>query len=112
MQNLTLRNKFSLEQKASLPDGAGGWDETWELLCNHWCAIYPSSGKEVYSGSRQAQKITHRLVVRCSPFNSLIRPRANQRFRTNNRLFSILAVFERDNYGRYLTCLCEEVALL
>jgi len=109
MGYVKLREKLSLEQKTQIPDTAGGWKDIWLELGNHWCMIKDSMGKAVYKGSAMAQRVTHALVVRSSPYSKSTRPRFNQRFRSSDdRTFLIHAVFEKDNTGRYLVCLCEE----
>ncbi|MEO1330338.1 MAG: phage head closure protein [Pseudomonadota bacterium] len=106
-----LRHRLTLEARSAGPDAAGGWIETWTPIAVHFAAIRPASGAEVRAGSAQAQRVTHRLILRASPEAGGVRPRADQRFRGGDRLFDIKAVFERDGRGRLLTCLCEEVAL-
>lgn len=103
-----LRQHLTLEAHVDAPDLGGGWHRRWVEIGRHFAAILPSSGAEAALGSQQAQRVTHRVVVRASGHGHAIRPRADQRFRNGLRLFDIKAVFERDPRGRYLTCLCEE----
>lgn len=109
--DLPLRHRLTLEALASGPDAAGGWIESWTPIAAHFAAIRPASGAEVRSGSQQAQRVTHRILVRAAPESGAVRPRADQRFRAGARIFDIKAVFERDGRGRLLTCLCEESAV-
>jgi len=104
---LRLRRLATLEVSAPMDDGAGGIVDTWLELAKHWVALQPISGTEVHEAARDVTRITHRVQMRCP---RALRPRAHQRFRINERLFDIRAVFDRDGRGRFLTCLVEERA--
>lgn len=108
---ILLRHRLTLEARADIPDLGGGRDVTWVPIGEHHAAVQPSSGTESYDGSQQAQRVTHRVTVRCAPHGAAARPRPDQRFRAGERVFDIKAVFERDGRGKQLTCLCEETAL-
>ena len=106
-----LRHILTLENRSQSPDHGGGWQESWLKLGQHWASIQPSNGAEVNSASRQAQRITHRIMLRYAGSGSSMRPRADQRFRFKDRIYAIRAVFDGDSRGRTLTCLCEEGAI-
>lgn len=103
-----LSQRLLLEAQSQTADGAGGQSITWTALGQHYAAIFPASGSESQIGSAQAQRVTHRVVVRAAPYGGTARPRADQRFRAGDRVLAIRAVFEQDRIGRRLTCLCEE----
>ena len=46
--------------------------------------------------------------LRAAPMGSVARPRPEQRLRLGARIFTILAVAERDASGRYLVCFSRE----
>ena len=104
-RTLRLRRLAQLEVRTPAEDGAGGVVDAWFEIAEHWVALQPVSGPEIHEAARDATRITHRVQMR-SP--RALSPRASQRFRINNRLFDIRAVFDRDGRGRYLTCLVEE----
>ncbi len=100
-----LRRRARLENPVETPDTAGGTLAEWTLLSEHWVALVPVSGQEVYEGARETPTITHRILLRCP---RALRPRPDQRFVIGPRIFAIRAVFDRDGRGRFLTCLVEE----
>ncbi|MCI4661462.1 MAG: head-tail adaptor protein [Neomegalonema sp.] len=104
-----MRHCLTLETQLDAPDLGGGWDRRWVALGKHFASIQSASGQESAIGSQQAQRITHRITLRASPYGAQARPRADQRFRAGPRIFDIKAVFERDAMGRHLTCLVEEI---
>jgi len=100
-----LRRRARLETPTDSPDGAGGASPGWLLIASHWVALIPVSGQEAYDGARETTTITHRILLRCP---RTLRPRPDQRFVIDARIFAIRAVFDRDGRGRFLTCLVEE----
>lgn len=108
MKAPVLSRKLVLEAPARVPDGAGGYAETWTQLGTLWGEIaLRGSGREVDEASRLALKIT----IRAAPQGAPSRPTAAMRFRDGARLYLIEAVHESDPSGRYLTCFAvEEVA--
>jgi head-tail adaptor len=106
-----LRRRLVLEAPERLPDGAGGFSETWLSIGEVWAEVTPLSGREVASGGGVLSQSAQRIVLRAAPEGSSMRPRPDQRLREGARIFTILAVTERDQNGRFLTCITrEEVA--
>ncbi len=92
----------------AVPDGAGGLVRSWVLRGHLWAEVVPGSGGlaagEEVALSRQAFRITVRGAAPGAPS----RPVAGERFRDGARVFSILAVTERDPDGRHLLCTARE----
>lgn len=106
-----LRRRLVLEAPERLPDGSGGFSETWLSIGEVWAEVTPLSGREVASGGGVLSRSAQRIVLRAAPEGSSMRPRPDQRLREGARIFTILAVTERDQNGRFLTCITrEEVA--
>ena len=106
-----LRRRMVLETSQRSPDGAGGFAETWQPLGELWVELTPMPGREIAAGGAALSQNTQRIVLRGAPEGSAMRPRPGQRLREGARIFSILAVSERDPAGRYLSCFTrEEVA--
>lgn len=103
-----LRRRLLLEEPERLPDGAGGFAETWLTLGTLWAEVTPLHGREVASGGTLLSENGHRIVIRAAPEGAAMRPRPDQRLRDGARIFTILAVTERDPGGRFLTCLTRE----
>ncbi len=103
-----LSRALVLEDPQRSSDGAGGFSETWVALGTLWAEVKPLSGRLAGDGL-SLQK--YRITLRAAPDGFASRPRPDQRFRDNNRIYRIDAVAETDAAGRYLTCFAvEEVA--
>lgn len=106
-----LNRKLVLEALQRVPDGGGGFSETWSALGSVWAEVKAGSGKEALEGMLPTSSVLYRITVRSAPPGSLRRPGPDQRFREGDRHFRILAVADAGANGRYLTCFTrEEVA--
>lgn len=106
-----LRRRLLLETPERLPDGAGGFTRAWLTLGALWAEVTPLQGRDIAAGGASMSQTGHRIVTRAAPEGSAMRPRPDQRLREGARIFTILAVTERDPEGRFLTCITrEEVA--
>ncbi|WP_224824544.1 head-tail adaptor protein [Cognatishimia sp. MH4019] len=111
MSTPVLNRKLVLETPASVPDGAGGFVESWQPLGTVWAEVRAGSGREKAGAFTTVSSMAFRITVRGAPVGSEQRPRPDQRFREGTRLFRILAVSESDPRGHYLMCFAnEEVA--
>lgn len=103
-----LNRRMLLEQATTVPDGAGGFGLTWEVLGTVWAMVLPGVGR---SGAQEGVTLAEnraRIVVRGAPVGAPSRPRPDQRLREGDRVFVISAVSEYDPEGRYLTCFAKE----
>lgn len=100
--------RFVLEEAQSLPDGAGGFVQSWVALGTVWGRLRPGSGRERGADAATVSSAPYRIVLRAAPFGAPSRPRADQRLREGARLFRILAVTDNDDSGRTLTCFVQE----
>ena len=108
MGGYRLNRSLVLESAVRMPDGAGGYSETWVALGALWAAVQARSGRVRDGGAAPVSAVNWRIVVRAAPPGSSMRPAPGQRFRDGARVFAIRAVSERDGDGRYLLCLCDE----
>lgn len=100
----TLRRRLEYERLAETPDGQGGQSTVWQKQFDVWAAIRPTGAAIAdQAGNRQAVT-SHDIVLRQRP--DIV---AGMRFRSGDRLFEILAVFDPDETGRYLQCRCREL---
>lgn len=100
-----LTRKLLLEDPQRAPDGAGGYTETWVALGTLWAEVKSLSGR-LAGDSVSLQK--YRITLRASPEGFASRPRPDQRFRDNDRLYRIDAIAENGPDARYLTCFAVE----
>ena len=106
-----LNRRLTLEEAQDLPDGAGGYQRSWAVLGELWAEVRPGTGRERAEDFVTVASVPYRITVRAAPAGAASRPRPDQRFREGARIFRILAVSDRDDRGRYLTCFAtEEVA--
>lgn len=97
-----------LEECQRLPDGAGGYVESWQAIGTLWAEVRPGTGRDAEGVEHVLAEVGYRILVRGAPPGSAARPRPGQRFREGGRLFPILAVTEADAAGGWLTCFARE----
>lgn len=105
-----LNRALALEEAAQVPDGAGGFSQSWTVLGHLWAEVSFRSGREADMGGGARALASYRITVRGAPVGSSMRPRPDQRFREGARVFRILSVGEKDPEGRFLTCIAQEEA--
>lgn len=108
---IKLTRKLTLEERASTPDGSGGFDVTWISRGTLWAEISARSGREDFLSGEIRPRVRYRIIVRAAPVGAPSRPRTDQRFREGLRIFDILTVAEHDVHGRYLEIVSEEGVL-
>lgn len=108
MKRLNLTRALTLEAAQQTPDGAGGFVQSWQALGILWAEVLPGTGRDAAGEDVVLSTVPYRITVRGAPTGSASRPLVGQRFRNGTRVFSILAVTERDADGRYLVCFVRE----
>ena len=108
MSGYRLTRALVLEAPQEVADGAGGFSLSWGALGTLWAEVRPGAGREAAGEEVRIATTLTRIFVRGAPEGSPRRPRPEQRFREGSRIFTILAVTERDAAGRYLTCFARE----
>jgi head-tail adaptor len=103
-----LTHLLVLEQASRVPDGAGGFTSQWAEVCQHWAEITPGTGRQTAGEEVFLAQVPYRITLRAAPVGAPMRPRPEQRLRLGARIFTILAVAERDAEGRYLVCFSRE----
>ncbi len=103
-----LNRLLILEMPARVPDGAGGFAQSWMALGTLWANIKARSGREKAGVAGPLSLSNYIITLRAAPAHSTARPQPDQRFREGERLFRILSVAEDDTDARYLRCLAQE----
>lgn len=103
-----LNRRLDLEAPQRVPDGAGGFTESWVALGEHWAEVRARTGRERDEAGLPVSTVSYRITVRAAPVHSSARPMPQQRFRDGPRIFLIQAVAESDALGWYLTCFADE----
>jgi head-tail adaptor len=108
MSTPNLTRKLVLEAPQNLPDGAGGFSLNWTPLGTLWGEVRSGAGSEARGIEVVFASVPYRITVRAAPFGAASRPKPEQRLRDGARVFTILAVSERDTDGQFLTCFARE----
>ena len=107
-----LNRRLSLQDVQRTPDGAGGYTQTWVTLGTIWAQVRAITGRETGVNHLVHSTIQYEITLRNAPSGAPSRPKPEQRFSENGRIYRIVAVVENDPTGRYLTCTAiEEVAV-
>jgi head-tail adaptor len=108
MKQVNLTRKLELEAASEVPDGMGGFTLGWLRLGTLWAEVKPGTGRERAGEEVVLAAVSYRITLRASKVGAVSRPKPGQRFRDGQRLFSILAVTERDDDARLLICFAKE----
>lgn len=108
MTVMQLNRKLVLEAPNQIPDGSGGFEESWIEMGVVWAEVKAGSGREVSGQTGPVSANAYQITVRAAPYGTPRRPTAEQRLRDGERVFKILAVAERGADGLYLTCHAKE----
>ncbi|GGH26054.1 head-tail adaptor [Cribrihabitans marinus] len=104
-----LNRRLVLEAPTRVPDGAGGYVESWAPLGTVWTHVsVRGSGGERAEAGMPVSRTRFRIVLRGAPVGSSMRPAPDQRLTGDGRIYVIRAVAEHDPAGRYLTCFADE----
>ena len=103
-----LNRQLVLEMPARVPDGAGGFTQSWMPLGKLWAQVIARTGRESAGVAAPVSRIVYKIIVRAAPVGSEARPQADQRFREGDRVFRISSVTEDDADGHYLICSAQE----
>ena len=108
MKAVHLSRALMLEDPVEVADGAGGLELNWSSLGRLWAEVVPATGREAAGEEVNLATVGYRITVRGAVVGAASRPKPEQRFRDGSRVFTILAVTERDAAGQYLTCFARE----
>ncbi|MEO0357139.1 MAG: head-tail adaptor protein [Pseudomonadota bacterium] len=111
MTQVHLNRALVLENLLRVPDGAGGFSESWSPLGTLWAQVRATGGSEGETDHAKLSQVSYSITVRAAPHGAPSRPKPDQRLIEGSRIFRILAVTERDPTGKYLELrTIEEVA--
>jgi SPP1 family predicted phage head-tail adaptor len=100
----TLSQRATLLARTLVPDGAGGFAESWEAIARVWIALSVIATADGVTADRQQSRIRHRIVLRRRADLA-----AGQRLQLSARLFRIHAVRNSDPRAPFVTLDCEEL---
>jgi head-tail adaptor len=103
-----LARRLTLEHRQRVPDGAGGYSETWTPLGRLWAAVDARSGQAAAGPVGERSRLGLRITVRAAAEGSPARPVPGQRLRDGGRVFAVHAVGESRSGPLYLDLHAEE----
>lgn len=105
-----LNTELILEAPNRIADGVGGYAVAWMPVGTHWAEVRTNSAGERVAGGRSTPDTSHRITIRSAPTDSPRFPKADCRFRSGGRVFSIRGIAPAGSREQYLTCWAEEGA--
>lgn len=103
-----LNRRLVLERPVAVADGAGGFTETWAVAGVLWAEVRAGVGRDAAGEEITLASTGYRVTVRGAAVGAAARPVAGNRLRDGTRVFTVLAVAERDPQGRHLVCFARE----
>lgn len=94
-----LRLPLTLEAMTAVPDGAGGFAESWAALGTLYAALEPVKAARRLGADQALPEVTHLVTLRARPDVA-----SGMRFTTSGRVFAIETVHDPDETGRFLVC--------
>jgi len=113
-----LRNKITIQELQRVPDGYGGYTETWNnITAKTWAEIQPLRGSERYQAQRISNALSHKVILRyldgikpqmrvCS--SDSILPCLLPFVLDDLQVFHIVAAINVEERNEMLELLCEE----
>ena len=98
-----FRRELVLSRLVPVPDGAGGYTESWTDEATVYASLEPVHARAVRAGEQALEHVTHRVTMR---FRAGVE--AGMRFTSGPRTFGIVTVYDPDESGRYLVAAVRE----
>ncbi|MFN3547631.1 MAG: phage head closure protein [Mesorhizobium sp.] len=98
-----LRLPLTLEAMTAVPDGAGGYSESWTALATLFAALEPVAASRRLGADQALPTMTHTVTLRARPDLA-----SGMRFAGGGRVFLIETVHDPDETGRFLVCRVKE----
>lgn len=99
-----MRHRVTIQRSVLTSDEAGGSERIFQAVDTVWASIEPVAGIAGVEAGREAQMLTHRIVMRWR--NDVD---AACRIVLGSRIFQIHAVADADEARRYLAVMAVEV---
>jgi SPP1 family predicted phage head-tail adaptor len=98
-----LRLPLTLEAMTAVPDGAGGFTQSWTAVATLYAALTPVAAERRFGADQALPQVTHTVTLRARPELA-----SGMRFATAGRRFAIETVHDPDETGRFLVCRVRE----
>jgi len=100
----SLKQRAALQSRTLVPDGGGGFAESWQTIGTAWVEIVPCGANEKFGPDALEIRVRHRITLRAR--SDVV---AGMRLTTASRSFAIRAVERREDANPLMTLLCEEL---
>ena len=98
-----LRHKITIQELQRVPDGYGGYTETWNDIAVVWAKIQPLRGNERYQAQQVSSALSHKIILR---YLDGVKPQ--MRVLCGSRIFHVVSVINVEERNEMLELLCEE----
>lgn len=99
-----FKQRATLLSQTLVPDGGGGYSESWQTAGYAWVAITPLGASDKAIADTSQTRVRHRIQTRTRA--DIV---AGMRLATADRQFAIRAVLAAEAQSPWLTLLCEEL---
>ena len=99
-----LRQRLILETLIVTSNEVGGVRRMWQNAATLWASIETIEADQRADTGQVGQRLTHRVTIRYRPDIDTLK-----RFRRDDDIFMIRAVYDANGRRRWLICLCEEL---
>ena len=100
----TLNQRASLLANTLVPDGGGGFTESWEAFASVWVAVEPVGGSDAFGPDRLESRVRHRITLRRRSDVA-----SGQRVQVGPRVFRIHTLLDEGPQSATVILLCEEL---
>lgn len=100
-----LNKRITLQYKTIVPDGMGGFTNSWNDAGTVWAALWPTSAKEIIQANSTAMVVSHRIRIR---YRRDVK--GSWRVKFGTRYFAIIAITNPNEKNEFLDLMCKEAA--
>jgi SPP1 family predicted phage head-tail adaptor len=100
-----LNKRITIEAPTKVPDGGGGFTNTFTAIATVWAAVWPTSANEITAANATTMVVSHRIRIR---WRSVMR--SSWRIKFESRYFSIVGITSPNEAREWLDLLCKEAA--
>lgn len=97
-----LNQRVRILAQTLLPDGGGGYSESWNVIATVWADVEPRAGNNVFAADALQSRVQHRVTIRRNAAVSV-----GMRANVGALTLTIHAVL--DDGSPLITLLCEEL---
>ena len=107
MQAGRLRNRITIQQRATTQDSAGEPSNTWTTFATVWASVEPIRGREFFEAQKTSSSVTNRIIIRYSSTVASVAPKMRVNF--GSKYYDIEAVLNLEERDKEIHLMCAEV---